>query len=179
MKKTVRHLIGSAGITPVIGLMVPAAAVATAADGTAQAPAATAKTVSLTHMGAAGAAQASTPCIGSNRHHKTAGARQVTFWSAPLGNPVSFDCIGTVVGRWSRWPNERGWKMRVRIYQGPAHHFVYHALIGCGKVDFQTIRCIDGIHRYFKDPVQVCLAWRKVYSSGISITRPICLTTNR
>jgi hypothetical protein len=186
MNKTVRHVIGSAGVAPVLGLMLPAAAMATAAPGAApgavQAPAAKAKTVSLTHTVAAPAAPARAGCAGSNRHHKTKGNEQLTFWSAPLGNPVSFDCVGTIAGRWSGWPNERGWQMRTRIYGNGT--LAYHALTGCGKVNFDTVTCNLGVHKYIRDPIQVCLAWRKVYSDSaggifVSVTPPICIKVNR
>jgi len=182
VNKSVRHVIGSAGFAPVLGLMLPAAAMATAAPGAAQAPAANAKTVSLAHSGAAPAAAAKVGCAGSNRHRKTKGTERLTFWSAPLGNPVSFDCVGAIQGRWSGWPNERGWQMRTRIYGNGK--LAYHALTGCGKNNFDTITCNLGVHRYFRDPIQVCLAWRKVYSDGaggvfVSVTPPVCIRVNR
>ena len=162
MKKKVRYALGAAGAVPALGMMMPAAAAATA-----HAPKTTAKTVSLQHSSAAASG-----CTGTIEAHASMHSVHLEFWHTD--NPTyGTTCIGTVKTVFSRPLYSHSYD-RVRIYAHYLNGTKYRAysrhIPGSG---FGVYRFSLGVHRSFGYlPVQVCTAG--IDSFGRAVMGPLC-----
>jgi hypothetical protein len=179
MKKQVRYAAGIVGAAvPALGLMMPAAASATA-----QKPAAGGKTVTLLQYHDAAIAAAG--CTGSSEVHTSTGKGHVdnqglTYWWTR--NIESHTCIGTVKGLVSNASLQgQALSFRTRVY-----------LDGNKKVDSQVrgtcfqhsaqAQCTGdkasiGVHQWINGPtVKVCGAWLWATGpfKGTAALSPVC-----
>jgi len=83
MGKRVRYALGAAGAVPALGLLMPVAAGAPAAE---HSPSKSGKTVSL-------AQQRRATCTASRKHTHASFSLHLTFWSKPVNGRT---CIGTI-----------------------------------------------------------------------------------
>ena len=189
--KKVQVLVGSLGVlAPVLGTTAPAQA---AVHPTEQPAKSTGKVVSV--LGASGtSAQAAAtsssssfigaspstenskvPCIGVKGYKKAKNGESLKFWSGPLGNPISYNCIGTVEGKWFSWPDSRSWAYHVKIYShGNWTTAAYNKQSGGTQENFRTVYGQQGVHKWFRAPVRVCTDWHNTVTD--SITSTICKT---
>src|SRR5580700_167107 len=176
--KKVQVLVGSLGVAaPILAMMTPAPT--QAATHPADQPAkGTGKTVSVLGASRASAQAAATssstsvigaspstgnsrvPCIGVKEYKKTKNKESLKFWSGPLGNPISYNCIGTVEGKWFSWSLNPDWVYHVKIYSdGNWTKPVYNKKTGGAKVNSVTLYGQQGIHKWYRAPVRVCTTW--------------------
>jgi hypothetical protein len=179
--KKVRYLIGAVGALPALGVIAPTA---TAAHAPAAAQKTSSKAVSLRSSGTA-APSTITPCDGVLKVTAKGNTQTLTFWSGYLNGTSA--CIGTVEGSWSTWPDSRGWLYRVRIYSGTGAHQhtpIYSKKTGGTVKNVNTVYGAQGVHKYYRYPVQVCTAWSTTFSieggqTEKSVTTPLCKTIDR
>jgi hypothetical protein len=191
--KKVQVLVGSLGLAaPVLAMMTPAHATTRSADKPAKS---TGKTVSVLGASRAAAQAAATsssssvigaspstgkskvPCQGVKKYHKYKNEESLTFWSGTLGNPVSYNCIGTVEGRWYDWPDNPGWVFRVKIYtDGHWSKPFYNKKTGGTEENGNTVYGQQGIHEWLRAPVRVCTAWYLSNSSSPGSIATVCKT---
>ena len=176
--KKVRYLIGAVGAVPALGVIAPTAAVAQASAATQRA---NTKAVSLRSSGSISPSN-TTPCDGVLRVSAKGHEQTLVFWSGYLAGTSA--CIGTVEGQWSSWPDSRGWLYRVRIYSGTAHRRAYSKKTGGTRKNVTTVGGAQGVHRYFRYPVQVCTAWSTTFTNEggqheTVVTTPLCKTVDR
>jgi hypothetical protein len=193
--KKVQVLVGSLGVAaPMLAMMTPAPTLAAthppdqpaksraktvsvlgASRASAQ-PAATSSSSSV--MGASpSTANSKVPCEGVKKYHKYKNQESQTFWSGPLGNPISYNCIGTVEGRWYNWSLNRDWTFRVKIYtDGNWTKPFYNKITGGTKENSHTLYGQQGIHEWLRAPVRVCTAWYLNNSTSPGSIATVCRT---
>jgi hypothetical protein len=187
--KRVQMLVGSLGAAaPILAMITPTVAQAAThpADqpnksggktvsvlGAARSPAQAAATSSSTSfMGASpSVASSGSPdtvrCEGAKEYQKTKNDESLKFWSNPLGNPISYNCIGTVEGKWFNWSSKQHWVYRVKVYSdGDWTTPVYNKKTAGTKVNTHTIYGQQGIHKWYRAPVRVCDTWYSSVSPG-------------
>ena len=146
MKKKVRFALGAAGVTPILGMMMPAVPAAAAT------PASSAKTagkaVSLRHTGVPAAG-----CTGHNQTPTVFNSNNTLnmFYFYTI-NGASGACIGTV--KYHIDPGD-GSSARIRIYAWSRSHHAHNRVFSKVTGDPNSY----GVHRSFSyRPVQVCVA---------------------
>jgi hypothetical protein len=191
--KKVHVLVGSLAVAaPVLATMMPAPTLAAAhrADQPAKSKGKTVSVFGAARASAQAAATSSSssvigaspstgnskvPCEGVKKYHKYKNEQSLTFWSGPLGNPISYNCIGTVEGRWYSWPLNPDWVFRVKIYtDGEWATPFYNRKTKGYKQNSHTVYGVQGIHEWLTAPVRVCTAWY-LSNSGVS-TDTVCKT---
>ena len=163
--KKVRYAFGAIGAAPALGLIMTQGPATTAHTAEAKHPATAkaAKTVSLPGSGI----NVVTGCKGVSQTTRTAQYESLTFWHTPF---LQSECIGTVRGMYDHpYPRSSPSGYRVRIYHNGVRQFSSTHYLGRSSPPFLYISV--GVHRWFKDPVQVCGAW---VLSGRNFLTPIC-----
>jgi hypothetical protein len=187
--KKVQVFVGSLGVAaPILAMMTPGPAQAeirpadqpangngktVSVPGASRASAQAAATSSSTSMitpspsvGSAGSPN-TVRCEGAKEYQKTKNDESLKFWSNPLGNPVSYNCIGTVEGKWFDWSSKQHWVYRVKVYSdGNWTNPVYNKKTAGTKVNSHTIYGQQGIHKWYRAPVRVCTTWYSSVSPG-------------
>jgi hypothetical protein len=163
--KKVCLIVGSVGAVPVLGMMMPSAAVAAA-----HSPRPGAKTVSLRHSavtrtgGPSAVRPANSGCTGNTEVHRKTGSVSTKFWYKNAEHD-SAACIGTVEGTWSSIVQDTIIHFRVRVYSGTGTHkrMAYSVVKGATGVNARTLTADAGVHDWFGYtrglPVEVCTAW--------------------
>jgi len=193
--KKVQVLVGSLGVAaPIIAMMAPAPT--QAATHPADQPAkSTGKTVSV--LGASRAstqanatsssssvlgaspstANSKVPCKGVKEYKKVKNMESQRFWSGPLGNPISYNCIGTVEGEWLNFSLNPDWVYHVKIYShGNWTKAVYNKKTGGTTINSHTLYGEQGIHKWYRAPVRVCTTWYHSTSSSPGSIAVLCKT---
>jgi hypothetical protein len=193
--KKVQVLVGSLGLAgPMLAMMTPAQAqtVTRPSDqpapskgktvsllGAARSPAqAAATSTSSSFIGASpSAANSKVPCEGVKEYKKVKNEESQRFWSGPLGNPISYNCIGTVEGEWFDYSLNPDWVYRVKIYSdGNWTKAVYNKKTGGDRVNSHTLYGVQGIHKWYRAPVRVCTTWYHSVSSSPGSIAILCKT---
>jgi hypothetical protein len=192
--KKVQVLVGSLGVAaPVLAMMTPAHAATRPADQPAKS---NGKTVSVlgaarTPAQAAAASSSSTsftgvspstgnskvPCEGVKEYKKTKNMESQRFWSGPLGNPISYNCIGTVEGEWFDFSLNPDWVYHVKVYSdGNWTKAVYNKKTGGTRINSHTLYGEQGIHKWYRAPVRVCTTWYHSVSTSPGSIAILCKT---
>lgn len=175
--KKVHLLVGSLGAAlPIFGMVpVPTQAATHPSDQPAKSKGKTVSVLGASRSSAQTAATSSStsfmnnspstgnskvPCTGVKEYTKTKNMESQKFWSGPLGNPISYNCIGTVEGKWFDWSDNPDWLYRVKIYShGNWTTPVYNKKTGGTALNHSTQYGQQGIHKWYRAPVRVCTTW--------------------
>jgi len=192
--KKVHVLVGSLAVAaPVLATMTPAPTMAAAhTDQPAKSKGKTVSVFGAARASAQAAAASSSssvigaspstgnskvPCEGVKKYHKYKNLQSLTFWSGPLGNPISYNCIGTVEGRWYSWSLNPDWVFHVKIYtDGNWSKPWYNRKTKGYKVNSHILYGVQGIHEWLRAPVRVCAAWYHSTSTSPGSTPTVCKT---
>jgi len=106
-------------------------------------------------------------CDGAKEYQKAKNDESLKFWSYALGNPISYNCIGTVEGKWFNWSSKQHWVYRVKVYSDADWtKSVYNKKTAGTRVNSHTIYGQQGIHAWYRAPVRVCTTWYSSVSPG-------------